>query len=188
MVKAQTRGKDLLPFLQCVLQLKSVKRTGWVSKVKIENAESVADHSYSLCSIAMLLSDLEGLDTCKAMKMVLLHDLAESVIGDYMPGDLGAKEKTIREKAAMTTILKGLPPDLRSEYKKIWNEYVRNDGGISRFVHRLDKLEMALQANQYVQKGYNQKLLTPFLESAKAAVGNEGDLVNDVLMSLDPRP
>jgi len=45
----------LTPFFESALKLKSVKRAGWVSKVKIENAESVADHSFSMCAMAMLL-------------------------------------------------------------------------------------------------------------------------------------
>ncbi|MFL6512134.1 MAG: HD domain-containing protein, partial [Nitrososphaera sp.] len=58
-------------FFHSVLELKSVKRAGWVSKVQVENAESVADHTYSMATIAMLLSDMLGFDTLKVIKMVL---------------------------------------------------------------------------------------------------------------------
>src|SRR5690554_257736 len=88
-------------FFQSILRLKSIRRAGWVSKVKIKDPESVADHSFSMCAIAMLLSDVLGFDTRKAMKMVILHDLAESVVGDYMPGDIAVEEKLAQEKKAM---------------------------------------------------------------------------------------
>ena len=82
--------KQILPtqFFQSVLRLKRVKRAGWISKVKVHNPESVADHTYSMCAMCMVLSDLLRLDTERVLKMVILHDLAESIIGDYMPGEL----------------------------------------------------------------------------------------------------
>jgi putative hydrolases of HD superfamily len=178
---------DFFPFFQSVLKLKTVKRAGWVSKVKIENAESVADHTFSMCAIAMLLSDMLGLDTRKAVKMVILHDLAESTVGDYMPGDVTARQKMAQEKKAMKAILAGLPRKARSEYEKIWLEYLEKKTEVAKFVHRIDKLEMALQAGQYARQGYDNNLLAPFFESARNAVGEkEGDIVSEILNSLRP--
>lgn len=177
---------DLSLFFRSVVQLKSVKRAGWVSKAGIKDAESVADHTFSMCAIAMLLSDILGLDTHRAMKMVMLHDLAESIVGDYMPGDVSANQKLVKEKRAMKPILSGLPKKVRLEYEKIWLEYLQNKTDIAKFVHRIDKLEMALQANQYAKQGYAGKMLAPFFESARAAVGNEGDIVSEMLNSLRP--
>lgn len=177
---------DLSPFFHSVLKLKSVRRAGWISKVNIEDAESVADHTFSMCAMAMLLSDMLGLDTQKAMKMVILHDLAESMVGDYMPGDVSANQKLAKEKRAMKSILSGLPRKAKIEYEKIWLEYLQNKTDVARFVHRMDKLEMALQANQYAKQGYDGKLLAPFFESAKTAIGDEGDIVTEILNSLRP--
>jgi putative hydrolases of HD superfamily len=179
---------DLSPFFHSVLKLKSVRRAGWVSKVNVKDAESVADHTFSMCAMAMLLSDMLGLDTQKAMKMVILHDLAESMVGDYMPGDVSANQKLAKEKRAMKSILSGLPRKARIEYEKIWLEYLQNKTAVARFVHRIDKLEMALQANQYASQGYAGKLLAPFFESAKTAVGEKGDIISEILTSLRPAP
>ena len=83
---------DLSLFFHSILHLKSVRRAGWVSKVKVENAESVADHTFSMATMAMLLSDMLGFNTQRVIKMVLIHDLAESIVGDYMPGDVSARQ------------------------------------------------------------------------------------------------
>jgi putative hydrolase of HD superfamily len=176
----------LSPFFHSVLQLKSVRRAGWVSKVNVKDAESVADHTFSMCAMAMLLADMLGHDTRKAMKMVILHDLAESSVGDYVPGDVSADQKLAEEKRAMKFILSGLPKKVRAEYEKIWLEYLQNKTEVAKFVHRIDKLEMALQANQYAKQGYADRLLAPFFESAKTAVGDEDDIVSDILNSLKP--
>ncbi len=177
---------DLAPFFHSILQLKSVKRAGWVSKVQIENGESVADHTFSMCALAMLLSDILGLDTQKAMKMVILHDLAESIVGDYMPGVVNEKQKIAKEKKAMKSILAGLPKNIRSEYEKIWLEYLQNKTAVSKFVHRVDKLEMALQASRYEKQGHDSRLLEPFFKSARATIGDKGDIVSEILNSLSP--
>jgi putative hydrolases of HD superfamily len=177
---------DLPLFFHSVLRLKSIKRAGWVSKVKVEEAESVADHTFSMATMAMLLSDMLGFDTPRVIKMVLMHDLAESIVGDYMPSDVTARQKLAKEKKAMKFILSSLPKRVRGEYEEIWLEYLHNRTEIAKFVHRIDKLEMALQANQYAKQGYADKLLAPFFESAKTAIGDAGDIVNEILKSLRP--
>jgi putative hydrolase of HD superfamily len=177
---------DLSLFFHSILQLKSVRRTGWVSKVQVEDAESVADHTFSMAALAMLLSDMLGFDTHRVIKMVLIHDLAESIVGDYMPGTVTARQKLIKEKKAMKCILSHLPKEIREEYEKIWLEYLHNRTETARFVHRIDKLEMALQADQYAKQGYPEKLLAPFFESANTAIGDAGDIIGEILKSLRP--
>jgi putative hydrolase of HD superfamily len=177
---------DLSLFFHSILQLKSVRRAGWVSKAQVKDAESVADHTFSMAAMAMLLSDLLGFDTERVIKMALIHDLAESIVGDYMPGDVTARQKLAKEKKAMKHILSNLPKEIREEYENIWLEYLDNRTGIARFVHRIDKLEMALQADRYAKQGYAEKLLTPFFESANTAVGNAGDIISEILKSLMP--
>jgi len=88
-------------FFQKVLELKNVPRQGWKEKLEIINPESVAEHSYSTTVIAMILSDLEGLNTEKIIKMALLHDLAESIIGDIIPDSIAKNEKVRKENIAM---------------------------------------------------------------------------------------
>jgi putative hydrolases of HD superfamily len=58
-------------------KLKELKRTGWVES-EVSDPESVADHSYRVALLTMVLSDKEGLDTLKAVRISLLHDLVVS--------------------------------------------------------------------------------------------------------------
>jgi putative hydrolase of HD superfamily len=175
---------DLTPFLDAVLALKTVKRAGWAAKAKIKDAESVADHSYSMCAIGIVLSDMLGLDTKKAMRMIILHDLAESVVGDYMPGQVAAREKTRAEDRAMKSILACLPAGVRSKYQSVWKEFLAGRTEVARFVHRIDKLEMALQADRYAKAGHDGRLLEQFMRSAEKAVNTDDDLLAEILRSL----
>ncbi len=150
--------------LEYIFKLKNIKRTGWVSKAKILRAESVADHSYSLTALSMIFSDLLGLDTEKVVKMSVIHDLAESIIGDYMPEEISIREKQIKEDNAMKIVISSFPENLAVIYSNIWKEYCLNQTKEARLVKQLDKVEMFLQANFYLKNGYSYKFLSPFLD------------------------
>ena len=103
--------------------LKTIHREGWKENLQINYPESVADHSYSVSVMSMILADLEGLNTEKIIKMALLHDLAESIIGDITPGSMKNDDKITKENHAMKKILVNLPSEIRKSYFKIWDEY-----------------------------------------------------------------
>ena len=68
--------EGILEFLRAVGGLKGLTRRGWL-EAGIKNPESVAEHSYRTAVLAMILADLQGLDAEKAIRMALLHDMAE---------------------------------------------------------------------------------------------------------------
>ena len=49
--------------------------------------------------------------------MSILHDWAESKIGDFMPDEIGYDKKSELETYAMTEILESLPQTIQSDYK-----------------------------------------------------------------------
>ena len=53
----------------------------------------------------------------KVLKMALLHDLAESEIGDYTPSDIPKEEKTKLEEDAFIKIMGHLPDSIK---QSIW--------------------------------------------------------------------
>ncbi|MDH5463400.1 MAG: HD domain-containing protein [Nitrosopumilus sp.] len=162
----------ILDFFKTAANLKNIPRQGWVDKLSISNPESVADHSYSMAIIGMVMSDLENNDSEKILKMILLHDLAESKIGDLTPGQVSKERKTTLENNAFNQIIGGLPEMIKSQYLEIWIEYQENTSPESRLVHQMDKLEMALQAKSYQDGGHDHEKLESFFESAKAEITN----------------
>ena len=160
-------NKMIEDFFQKVLELKNVPRRGWKEKVGINNPESVAEHSYSTTVISMILSDLEGLNTEKIIKMALLHDLAESITGDIIPDNIAKNEKVRKENIAMKQILKNLPDKIAEPYFEIWNEYQKNSSQESKLLHDVDKLEMAFRAKFYQNKGISKEKLQTFFNTAK---------------------
>jgi len=134
----------------------------------------------------MVLAEILNLDTEHIMKMVNLHDLAESLVGDYMPDKISAEKKEVLENKAMKKIISKLPGALRENYLDIWNEYNDNITVNAKFVHNIDKLEMALQAKEYEFDGYSKESLQIFLKSATDYISNERfDLVFEILQTLN---
>lgn len=148
-----------------IANLKNTPRTGWKAKLKISNSESVADHTYMMSVMAMVLSDMKNMDTEKIIKMTVLHDWAESKIGDFMPDEITIEEKHELEEKAMSEILSELPDSLSQNYNTVWNDYITISSIESRFVHELDKLEMALQAKIY-EKSVESENINSFITSA----------------------
>ena len=124
----------LLDFFNLSANLKNISRQGWIDKLSLTNPESVADHTFSMAIIGMVLSDSKNYDTEKILKMILLHDLAESVTGDITPDKKPKNEKIILENKIMKDILANLPKQIQTSYFKIWEEYQENKSSDSKFV------------------------------------------------------
>jgi putative hydrolase of HD superfamily len=172
----------LFDFFYLVSELKKVPRSGWKNKVGIEHPESVADHSYGTAIMAMVFSDMHNLDTQRILKMALLHDLAESITGDFMPEEISKENKVSAENDAMKEILGKLPDDIAFKYQNIWEEYVQANTKESVLLHELDKLEMAIQAAKYSSEGFSNEKLGLFVDSAKKDIKSKELL--DILDTL----
>uniref|UniRef100_A0A8C6ZWX7 HD domain containing 2 n=1 Tax=Nothoprocta perdicaria TaxID=30464 RepID=A0A8C6ZWX7_NOTPE len=99
MAAAGARG--LLQFLRLVGQLKRVPRTGWVLR-KVERPESVSDHMYRMAVMALAAGDA-SLDKGRCVRLALVHDMAECIVGDIAPADNVPKEEKHRREEKKTT-------------------------------------------------------------------------------------
>lgn len=131
--------KDLID----LLALKDVQRAGWL-RVGIDQPESVAAHSWGMLLLASVLTP-SGLNKERIFLMCTTHDLPEIEAGDITPFDQISKSKKQQmETQAAYNILSSQPVLF-----KAWKEYMDNITPEAKFVHALDKLDMALQAKRY---------------------------------------
>ncbi|HUX85650.1 MAG TPA: HD domain-containing protein [Chloroflexota bacterium] len=156
----------LMPVFEAAGVLKSLPRSGW-RRIGIPNGESVADHSYRLSIMAALIAPRLGLDPEKAVRLALFHDLPEARAGDVTPAEgVTPSVKHAREATALSEIVANAPDG--SVVYDWWREYVCHATAEARFVHELDKLEMALQTLDYERtEGVD---LQEFWQSARAAL------------------
>ena len=112
----------------------------------------------------------------RKLKIAMLHDLPEALVGDSMPGELPRRTKLVKERIAMERLLKSFPRELRSEYKHLWEEYVRGSTPEADLVKQVDKLELILQAREYEREGYDANLVNEFVKSARRKI-SDADLL-----------
>lgn len=161
------RFQNVIKFLEITGNLKRTPRTGWVD-IGVHQPESVADHTFRTAFLCMIYADMHALDTLKLLRMALIHDLPEAVIGDLMHSQKTAKTKQ-KEQNAIQSILDFLPETHRENYLAVWNEYKEGKTKEAKAVRQLDKIEMALQAKEYEKMGTPNKSLERFINSAKDA-------------------
>ena len=157
----------ILDFFKTAVNLKNISRQGWINKLSLKHPESVSDHSYSMAIMGMVISDLENYNSEKILKMILLHDLAESKIGDYTPNQISKENKIKIENNAYDEIISTLPEAIKLQYGQIWEEYQKQESPESKIVHQIDKLEMALQAKMYQKEGSSKEAIESFFKSAE---------------------
>ena len=162
---AKTCGVTLKQLLQEALLLKELDRSGW-KRVGVENPESVAAHTWGMCWLILVLAPHE-IDQLRALKLAIIHDLAEARVGDITPHDgVSKSEKSRRETTAATNMLANRP-DLLA----LWNEYNECTTPEAKFVHDVDRLDMALQAIRY--GNFHNTDTSEFLVSAQKDIHDE---------------
>lgn len=143
---------NALSFLLTTIQSKKITRTGW-KMMGIPHPESVAEHSFQLCVMAMVFADQLGVDREKLIKMAVIHDLGEIITGDlvWSRGNIidiqKRKKKEIMEAEGIESIFEKLSKS--NEYQAIFKEMTERKSVESTIFWQLDKLEMAIQALDY---------------------------------------
>ncbi len=155
---------------QSFLRLKSLYRQGWLQReVPEDKNESVADHSFGIAMLALLLCPAH-LDKLKVLEIALLHETGESIIGDLTPADnFTDEEKSRMELEAVEDILRKLPNGKR--LIGLWKEFEFETSEEGKFVKQLDKLEMGLQAEVFDKLGNNDA--AALIKSAHQKVTDE---------------
>ncbi len=154
-------------FLERLNNLKRISRTGWlICNVPLSEVEDVAQHTFDVTAITLLLADeLERkgkkLDRERALSMAVVHDWAEVEVGDFpytalkYLGPAGTKKRI--ERGVLEDILNGLPN--KEKYLKLWLEYSEKRTLEAKLVHVADYISMLVQAVKYRERGNRSKEL-----------------------------
>jgi putative hydrolase of HD superfamily len=142
--------------------LKRIPRAGWLMR-GVPNVESVADHSFGVTFVALVLADaVNGASTPAAQKlnvetvltMAVLHDLAEVRLTDLPAPAVRLLPEEIKGRAEAQAIDELLAPLVGSRrLAALWQEFEDRDSPEGRLVRDADKLEMMVQCLRYEQAG-----------------------------------
>jgi putative hydrolase of HD superfamily len=143
----------ILAFLRSAERLKSTTRTGYTSAGE---QESVAEHTWRLCLMALVLApEFPDVDFAKLVKICIIHDLGEAIHGDVpapeqarraAAGELAGKAE--QERRDLMQLLTPLPSRIGGEIAALWDEYEAARSPEAKLAKALDKLETIMQHNQ----------------------------------------
>ncbi|HUG39391.1 MAG TPA: HD domain-containing protein [Longimicrobiales bacterium] len=137
--------RQVVEFLHGAEALKNVTRNSWTSEGR---RESVAEHTWRLCLMAMLLEDaFPDVDFARLVKICIVHDLGEAIGGD-ISAKLQTGSKAAAERQDLLALLTPLPAAQRVEIVALWDEYEDAASPEARVAKALDKIETILQHNQ----------------------------------------
>jgi 5'-deoxynucleotidase YfbR-like HD superfamily hydrolase len=125
-------------------------------------------------------------DQNKCVRMALIHDIGEAIIGDITPSDgiskgiwpthwsiwcriaanRTAEDKHRRESLAvdyLTCLLKTSNPSAAAEIKSLFEEFEENKTPEAKFVKEIDAFECLVQAEEYEERAHKDLQLGEFL-------------------------
>src|SRR4051812_32715579 len=138
----------ILAFLRAAESLKTATRSGWTSDGQ---PESVAEHTWRLCLMALVLhSRFSDVNFERLVKICIVHDLGEAIGGDVPAPEQVRRgaSKSSDERRGPLTPLPPLPAEIRDEIPALWDEYEGARSPEARLAKALDKLETILQHTQ----------------------------------------
>ena len=187
-----TKVGNVIKFYVLATSLKDTIRNGWLKyHVSKERIESVAEHIYGTCILAISIdSEFDtGIDLNKALRMLVLHELEEVIIGDITPYDNVTREEKLQKgKDAVDKILNGLVK--KEEYVNLLDEFNAHITKESKFAFYCDKLEACLQAKIYTEKNVcnifseeNKELMNH--PKLKSLIENGASNLSDLFVGYD---
>ena len=180
--------------LQTLIELQRLKRldrTGWTLRGLPNGTESVAAHSFGVAVTAMLLVDRLAnrgvkVDVERVLRMALLHDWAETRVGD-LPRTasiyFGADNRKRAETAAFRDIASGIQQE--EFYQSLYEDYETRNGLEAKLVKAADLLDLLIQVLALERAG--ARGLDEFWQAAEGPFGLEGtsaEVVAEIAESL----
>lgn len=139
------KTSEFLSFIHQSESLKKTMRHSWISDGR---QESVAEHTWRMALMAMLLQDeFEAVNLQHLLQMVLVHDIGEIATGDIPIFDK-TNADTQTELCALDQVLDGLPDNLSQRIKQLVLEYQDSATPEAKLCKALDKLEVLIQHNE----------------------------------------
>ena len=166
---------NVLDFYYLTISLKDLVRSGWKQwNVQRSRLESVAEHIYSTCMLAIAIHSeflSYPIDLQKVLTMLAVHELEEIFISDITPFDnVSPEEKIKRGHEAVHQIL--APLNLGYRYEALIYEFDAHKTPEAQFAYMCDKLDADLMSLYY------DRDLNCTVENATEHLQKNGDIQN----------
>ncbi len=139
---------DKTEFLKMLHTAEKLKDTPRHCTTSNRRTESVAEHSWRVALMALLLrSEFHSVDIDKVVAMCLIHDM-----GECFTGDIPAFEKTDKDRETEDSLLEkwvgSLPKEVSDYLSALYKEMNEQQTTEAKMYKALDKLEAVIQHNE----------------------------------------
>ena len=181
------RPEKLLKVLSLAGRLKKNTRHCWI---EADRKESIADHSWRIALMAMLLEnepEFADVDMDKVIRICLIHELGEAFTGDIPAFEKNTNDEK-KEEDLYADWVDSFPEEDREEWSELlneWNMQPTREGCVAK---ALDKLEAVISHNESdintwlpleydLQKTYGkeQMKISPYFEELRKLVDDWTD-------------
>lgn len=129
---------------------------------------------YRMSMMSFLIPEDSKIDRTKCMKLALIHDLAECIVGDISPFcGVSKQEKKQREHKAIIEISSLLNKTSSEEVLTLFDEYENQESQEAQLVKDFDLFDMILQAFEYEKRDDTPNKHDEFFLNTKGKFRNE---------------
>lgn len=138
-------ARALIEFLRVMERLKDAPRHCWTTGGR---RESVAEHSWRVALMAMLMADeFPEADMDKVVRMCLVHDIGEAITGD-IPTFLKTDADRVVEGREVDALIGGLPAPWPETLGALFEEMDAQQTLEARIYKALDRMEAIQSHNE----------------------------------------
>ncbi|MGN1344790.1 MAG: HD family hydrolase [Traorella sp.] len=141
------KPNELLEILKIASKLKTTYRH---CVFEDHRQESVADHSWRIALMAMLLSDEEEFsefDMNKVIQMCLIHDLGEAFTKDIPTFQKSTQDETYEENLYMNWV-NTFPSPQKERWTSLLDEMMKKESKEAKLYKALDRLEAVISHDE----------------------------------------
>lgn len=182
--------KNVVEFMDLVSSLKELQRTGWKQHKVTGIIDTTASHTFGVIFLSWLFAEEAQVDLEKVLKMALVHDFVESVVGDLTPSQAKDIDRDALEENGLRNVETRLPTLLANETKSLVREFRTGATKEAKMVKVCDKLETLFQAHFYRKSNrLSEASFREFFRYAEKAckTGLARELLNQIKNSEDER-
>ena len=138
-------ARALIDFLRVMERLKDAPRHCWTTGGR---RESVAEHSWRVSLMAMLMADeFPGVDIDKVVRMCLVHDIGEAITGD-IPTFMKTDADRVVEGREVDALIGGLPEPWPEQLGSLFAEMEALQTAEAKLYKALDRMEAIQSHNE----------------------------------------
>jgi len=126
-----------------------------------------------------------SIDANKCIRLSIVHDMGESIIGDITPhDDVPKTTKAAMEFAAIEKITSLLPGASGEELLNLFVEYEEGKTPEAKIVKYLDRYDMIQQAYEYERNEKKPKFLQEFFDATANFFDDSHPIIKDLVDKL----